>query len=107
MDKGNVVDYPLKPDSTLRYVEAFAEHAPQEIWAGGEGGLVLINRGHFSVIRAAALDSLENVTGIVDAGSEGLWLNTSSGVIHVPSDEVGRALRDPFLSLSVGAIRFL
>jgi signal transduction histidine kinase/ligand-binding sensor domain-containing protein len=95
MDKGNVVDFPLKPDSTLRYVEAFAEHAPQEIWAGGEGGLALINGDHLRLIRPAASDSLENVTGIVDAGSEGLWLNTSSGVIHVPSDEVGRALREP------------
>ena len=95
MDKGNVVDYPRKPDSPLRYVEAFAEHAPQEIWAGGEGGLVLINRDHVRLIRPTALDSLENVTGIVDAASEGLWLNTSSGVIHIPKDEVDLALRDP------------
>jgi len=95
MDKGKVADYPLKPDSALRYVEAFAEHAPQEIWAGGEGGLALINRDHLRLIQPAASDSLANVTGIVDAGSEGLWLNTSSGVIHIPSDEVGRALRDP------------
>jgi PAS domain S-box-containing protein len=95
MDKGNVVDYPRKPDSHLRYVEAFAEHAPQEIWAGGEGGLVLINRDHVRLIRPTALDSLGNVTGIVDAASEGLWLNTSSGVIHIPKDEVDLALRDP------------
>jgi signal transduction histidine kinase/ligand-binding sensor domain-containing protein len=95
MDKGKVVDYPRKPDSPLRHVEAFAEHAPQEIWAGGEGGLVLINRDHVRLIRPTALDSLENVTGIVDAASEGLWLNTSSGVIHIPKDEVDLALRDP------------
>jgi signal transduction histidine kinase/ligand-binding sensor domain-containing protein len=94
MDRGTIVDYPRKPDSPLRYVETFAEHAPQEIWAGGEGGLVLIGRDHFHLIRPAALDSLEDVTGIVDAGSEGLWLNTSSGVIHVPRDEADRALRD-------------
>jgi PAS domain S-box-containing protein len=95
MDKGNIVDYPRKPDSPLRYVEAFAEHAPQEIWAGGEGGLVLINGGHVRLIRPTALDSLENVTGIVDAAREGVWLNTSSGVIHIPKDEVDLALRDP------------
>jgi signal transduction histidine kinase/ligand-binding sensor domain-containing protein len=95
MDKGNVVDYPLNPDSPVRYVRAFAEHAPQEIWAGGAGGLVLINKGHFRVIRPAALDSLEDVTGIVDAGSDGLWLNTAGGVIHVSSDEADRALQDP------------
>jgi ligand-binding sensor domain-containing protein len=95
MDRGTVVDRPRKPDSPLRYAEAFAEHAPQEMWAGGEGGLVLIDRDHFRLIRPAALDSLENVTGIVDAGSEGLWLNTSGGVVHIPGDEVERALRDP------------
>jgi signal transduction histidine kinase len=94
MDRGIIVDYPRKPDSPLRYVETFAEHTPQEMWAGGEGGLVLIDRDHFHLIRPAALDSIEDVTGIVDAGSEGLWLNTSSGVIHVPRDEADRALGD-------------
>jgi PAS domain S-box-containing protein len=95
MDKGNIVDYPVKPDSPLRYVRAFAEHAPHEIWAGGAGGLVLIDRGRFRVIRPAALDSLEDVTGIVDAGNEGLWLNTAGGVIHVTRGEADRALQDP------------
>jgi PAS domain S-box-containing protein len=95
MDKGNIVDYPVKPDSPLRYVRAFAERAPHEIWAGGAGGLVLIDRGHFRVIRPAALDSLEDVTGIVDAGSDGLWLNTAGGVIHVSRGEADRALQDP------------
>jgi signal transduction histidine kinase/ligand-binding sensor domain-containing protein len=95
MDKGNIVDYPVKPNSPLRYVRAFAERAPHEIWAGGAGGLVLIDRGHFRVIRPAALDSLEDVTGIVEAGSDGLWLNTASGVIHVSKGEVDRALQDP------------
>lgn len=95
MDRGSVVDYPHKPDSHLRYVEVFAERSPQEIWAGGEGGLALIKREHLLPIRPVALNSLENVTGIVDAGSDGLWLNTSDGVIHITSDEVDRALRDP------------
>lgn len=99
MDRGSIVDYPLKPDNHLRYVEAFAEHTPQEMWAGGEGGLVLIegDRPHF--VRPVALDSLLNVTGIVDAGNEGLWLNTSNGVIHISSDEVSRALGNPSYAL--------
>jgi signal transduction histidine kinase/ligand-binding sensor domain-containing protein len=95
MDKGRVVDYPFKPDSPLRSVKAFAERAPQEIWAGGAGGLVLIDGGDFRLIRPAGLDSLEDVTGIVDAGSQGLWLNTEDGVIRIPGNEVDRALRDP------------
>jgi signal transduction histidine kinase/ligand-binding sensor domain-containing protein len=95
MDKGKIVDYPVSPDNPLRYVKAFAEHAPQEIWAGGVGGLVLIDKGHFRPIKPAALDSLEDVMGIVDAGREGLWLDTSGGVIHASRDEADRALRDP------------
>ncbi len=93
MDKGTVVDYPAKPDSPLRYVKAFAEHAPQEIWAGGAGGLALIDKGHFRLLNRRA-HALEDVTGIVDAGSQGLWLNTADGVIHISKDEVDRALRD-------------
>jgi signal transduction histidine kinase/ligand-binding sensor domain-containing protein len=92
MDKGNVVGYLVKSDSPLRFVMAFAEHAPQQIWAGGAGGLALIDRGHIRPIRSAASD---DVTGIVDAGNDGLWLSAADGVIHVSKDEVDRALRDP------------
>jgi len=97
MDRGTVVEYSVKRDSPLSYVKAFAERAPQEIWAGGAGGLVLIDKGHFRAIRPAVLDSLEDqdITGIVDAGNNGLWLNTARGIVHVSRDEVDRALRDP------------
>lgn len=94
MDKGNVVDYPAMPNSPLRYAKAFAEHAPKEIWAGGAGGLVIIESGHFRFIKPEGLDSFRDVTGIVDAGSEGLWLNAAGGIIHVFGDEVSRVLRD-------------
>ncbi len=100
LDKGKIVDYPAKPDSPPRYVTAFAERAPQEIWAGGTGGLALIDKGRFRFIRPADLgsfksDSFKDVTGVVDAGSEGLWLNTTNGVIHILKNEVDRALQDP------------
>jgi signal transduction histidine kinase/ligand-binding sensor domain-containing protein len=95
LDKGNVVDYPVKPDSPVRKVKAFAERAPHEIWAGGEGGLALIESGQIRPIKPAALDSLKDVTGVVDAGNDGLWLNTGDGVIHIPREETERALRDP------------
>jgi signal transduction histidine kinase/ligand-binding sensor domain-containing protein len=95
MDRGVVVDHLVKADNPLRYVLAFAEHAPHEIWAGGAGGLGLIDRGHLRDLRPAAVDSLYEVTGIVDAGSDGLWLNTAARVIHVSKDEEDRALRDP------------
>jgi signal transduction histidine kinase/ligand-binding sensor domain-containing protein len=95
LDKGEVEDYPVKSDSPLRNVKAFAERAPHEVWVGGAGGLALIDSGRIRPIKPEALDSLNDVTGVVDAGSEGLWLNTANGVIHVSKDEVDRALRDP------------
>lgn len=94
LDKGNVLDYPVKPDSPLRNVKAFAEHAPGQIWVGGTGGLALIDHGRFRVIKPAAVNSLEVVAGVVDAGSNGLWLSTADGVVHVSRDETERALRD-------------
>ncbi|MGA2049653.1 MAG: ATP-binding protein [Terracidiphilus sp.] len=95
LNKGEVEDYPVKSDSPLRNVKAFAEPAPHEVWVGGAGGLALIDSGRIRPIKPEALDSLNDVTGVVDAGSEGLWLNTANGVIHVSKDEVDRALRDP------------
>jgi signal transduction histidine kinase/ligand-binding sensor domain-containing protein len=95
MDEGNIADYPVGLHSPLRYVKAFAEHAPQQIWAGGVGGLVLIDRGDFHQILPAASNAFEDVTGIVDDGSEGLWLNTANGVIRVSRGEFERALRNP------------
>ena len=95
MDKGAIVAYSVKTETHLGDVRAFAEHAPQQIWAGGGGGLVLIDHSHFRAIRPTGVDSLGDVTGIVDAGSDGLWLTTADGVIHVSSAEVDRAVRDP------------
>lgn len=54
----------------------------------------MIDRGRFRPMKPAAMDSLEDITGIVDAGSNGLWLTTVTGVIHASKDEVDRALRD-------------
>jgi signal transduction histidine kinase/ligand-binding sensor domain-containing protein len=95
MDKGAIVAYSVKTETHLGDVRAFGEHTSEEIWAGGAGGLALIDHSHFRAIRPAGVDSLGDVTGIVDAGSYGLWLNTADGVIRVSSAEVDRAVRDP------------
>jgi signal transduction histidine kinase/ligand-binding sensor domain-containing protein len=95
MDRGKVSDYPLRSDGTLRYAKAFAEHAPQQIWVGGAGGLALIDGGGFRPLIPLASESLKDITGIIDAGNDGLWLSAADGVFHVPKDEVDRALQDP------------
>jgi signal transduction histidine kinase/ligand-binding sensor domain-containing protein len=96
MYKGDVVDYPAGPGAPLGTDSLFAEHAPQEIWAtGGRNGLLLIEKSHFHSIRAMGADFPAEILGIVDAGSEGLWLSTERGVVHVARDEIDRALKDP------------
>jgi signal transduction histidine kinase/streptogramin lyase len=96
MDKGNVVDYPSDSGGPLDRPSHFAEHAPQEIWAtGGRDGLLLVEKGRFHFIKPVGLDFSRDVAGIADAGSEGLWLSTEVGVVHVAKDEIDRALQDP------------
>jgi signal transduction histidine kinase/streptogramin lyase len=96
MYKGNVVDYPSGPDALLNRYSNFAEHASQEIWAtGGRNGLLLIEKSHFHFINPMGVDFSKEISGIVDAGSEGLWLSIKRGVVHVARDEIERALKDP------------
>ena len=96
MYKGNVVDYPGGPGTLLNTHSDFAEHASQEIWAtGGRNGLLLIEKGRFHFIKPMGDDFSGGVLGIVDAGSEGIWMSCERGVIHVTKDEIERALRDP------------
>jgi PAS domain S-box-containing protein len=92
MDRGKIIEYSKSP---LRYVKVFAEHAPHEIWAGGSGGLAVIDSGQFRLMKPAVVDLPNDVTGILDAGRDGLWLNTADGVVHISSAEVDHALRDP------------
>ena len=95
MYKGKVVDYPAGPGAPLGTDSDFAEHAPQEIWAtGGRDGLLLIEKGRFHFIKPVGVDFSKEILGIVDAGSEGLWLSTQRGVVHVARDEIERALQD-------------
>jgi signal transduction histidine kinase/ligand-binding sensor domain-containing protein len=96
MYKGNVVDYPGGPGALLFRFSNFAEHASQQIWAtGGRNGLLLIEKSRFHFIKPMGVDFSKSILGIVDAGSEGLWLSTGLGVVHVARDEIERALKDP------------
>ena len=95
MDHGNVVDYPAASDSPLFSVRAFAEHSPQQIWAGGSDGLVLIEGGRLRSVKPLGIDSFNDVYGIVDTGSDGLWLSAAGSVLHISKGEIDRALQDP------------
>ena len=75
MDQGKIVNYSLSSRAALY---AMSRPSPSMLrmnyGQAVQEVLFSIHRGRFRVIRPAALDSLEDVTGIVDAGSDGLWL---------------------------------
>lgn len=95
MNKGIIVEYPIKQKFHLRTVKTFAEHGPQQIWAGGAGGLLLIDKQGSHFIRPADVNSLDDVRGIVDADNEGLWLSAARGIFYVSREDVDHALKDP------------
>ena len=57
--------------------------------------MLLIEKSRFHFIKPMGVDFSKEILGIVDAGSEGLWLSTGRGVVHVARDEIERALQDP------------
>lgn len=94
MDGGAIVDISVQRDKPKGFIKAFAEHAPDEIWAGGASGLLMIDRGNIRMVKAAGGETSEDITGIVDAGNDGLWLNSALGILHVARREIDLALRD-------------
>ncbi|WP_047496989.1 sensor histidine kinase [Terriglobus sp. TAA 43] len=94
MNKGTIVDYSDSSDKPRSFIKAFAERSPQRIWGGDADGLLMIEQDQFRRMNPLGVSTLGDVTGIVDAGSHGVWLNTARGVIHISAEEVEHALAD-------------
>jgi signal transduction histidine kinase/ligand-binding sensor domain-containing protein len=58
------------------------------IWIGGELGPMLFSGGRFHEIRTADGTRFGAVSGIVDTGDHGVWLNELRGIEHIPAAEV-------------------
>jgi ligand-binding sensor domain-containing protein len=71
-------------------VMAIYEHEGQ-IWIGGESGLEFFTQGRFRHLNLTNKEPLKAVSGIVVAANEDLWLNETSGVVHIAADEIKRA----------------
>ena len=94
MDKGNIVTYPPKTKGPIKYVSAFARRG-SGVWITSLDGLLLFDNSRFTLIKPAGLDHFGYIPGIVDAGSEGVWFITVGGVVHIPSHEIEKSLKDP------------
>jgi signal transduction histidine kinase/ligand-binding sensor domain-containing protein len=69
----------------------YAQHA--NVWAAGEGGLLVFRGGLFHLVHAEEPSRFEGITGIVETATGDLWLNASSGVVHITARDV-RAVLD-------------
>ncbi len=65
------------------------------LWAGGELGLACFHDGHFQTLESADPAGFGGVAGIIPVRGDGLWLDRSSGIIHIPQRELDLALREP------------
>jgi signal transduction histidine kinase/ligand-binding sensor domain-containing protein len=65
------------------------------IWIGGELGPMLFSGGRFHEIRTADGTRFGAVSGIVDTGEHGVWLNELRGIEHIPAAEVRRLVANP------------
>jgi len=62
------------------------------IWAGGEYGLALFDGRDFQPV---SLGRVGQITGIVETSTGDLWVNGSTGILHLSAGEIARLAQDP------------
>jgi len=83
------------PDGTNNISVGVVSVHGEHVWMGGTGGILLFSQGKFRLLRWKEQANPGGVTGVVESKSGDLWINGSSGVAHVPANEVKRWLEDP------------
>ena len=66
----------------------------RQVLVGGEFGLAALHGERFHTVRGTGSSSFGSVSGIVVVPS-GLWLSTSSGIVHIGAPECERLFNDP------------
>jgi signal transduction histidine kinase/ligand-binding sensor domain-containing protein len=72
----------------------------EHVWLGGTGGVELFTKGHFYLMRWNNQDLPGRISGVLETETGELWMNGSSGITHVPAEELARWLRDPVYAVS-------
>jgi len=65
------------------------------VWLAGRGGTMMFAHGHFYPMLYADRDMPGRVSGIVETGAGDLWMNGTSGINYISSDDVKQYLRNP------------
>jgi signal transduction histidine kinase/ligand-binding sensor domain-containing protein len=65
------------------------------VWLGGAGGVQLLTRGKFYLMRWKDGDLPGRISGVVETQTGDLWLNGFSGITHVSASELRTWLKDP------------
>ena len=76
-----------------------------EIWAGGDRGLLRIRAGRFEPL--PTLNTLGGITGLLQAKSGDVWLSTAVGAVHIAHQELGRLEDAPGRTPSYQTFDFL
>jgi signal transduction histidine kinase/streptogramin lyase len=67
----------------------------EQIWVGGELGLMLFSKGRFLKVRGSGGERLGAISGIIETSDSGLWLNEMTGIVHIPAEEISRFVANP------------
>jgi hypothetical protein len=94
LDRGRITIYSDKQGLDLGPLLAIAGNVDQ-LWVGGEKGLALLYHQRFRQIRGNGGTDFRFVTGMVATSNDGLWLTSTSGIVHISQQEVVAVLHNP------------
>ena len=103
LDNGSIRVYTAADGLTVGVVEAIFPSGGH-LWAGGSGGLALLENDKFRSIRPSDRESFTDVSGIIETEDGNLWLNESRGVIHIDVPELRSLLSEHASSVRYGLL---
>jgi len=91
---GNVTLYGGLQGPNVGTIKVFARDG-SDVLVGGDKGVAILHAGNFHHLSSADGSSFEGVTGIVLSSAKELWMNSSRGIIRVPSASYAQATTNP------------
>ena len=65
------------------------------VWAAGQFGLALFDGNKFHAIAGEADADFHGIGGAVESSGGDFWLNSTTGLVHLPAAEIAGRLHDP------------
>lgn len=93
-DHGKVQIYGSDEGLAIGPPNAMAEHN-QLVWAGGESGLAFLEGGRFHKVESVEPRGFSSIIGLVATRTDGIWLGTAAGIVHIPENEIETVVQHP------------